>query len=348
MSKKKLISLIIIFVVLVAGSFFYLNFDLDETIYNLAKKELQKDTHDNLQRDGLEVLLAGTGSPRHSENRTQVCQGIIGAGQFLLFDTGQACVGKLLEMEAPVGQVSAIFLTHLHADHMSGLAEVISNSWIMGRRNKLRVYGPPGTRTVLDGFAMVYRADVADRVSRRGKDDLDPSLMVVEPRIVAIDDQEAHSVYEKDGLVVKAFQVDHPDWQYSYGYRIEYEGKVLVFSGDTRFSQQMIRHAANADILVHEAYSKRMLAAAARAADDLKIGLNSSSIRRIQETHSSTLEAARVAKESGAKKLVLNHIIPPLFNPVMEWIFMQGIDEIYDGEVLLAEDGMRLDLASKD
>ena len=344
MPRVRLVLLILGVLILAAGAIGYLTFDLDDLAYRAAKEELQKDTHDNLQRKGLEILMAGTGSPRHSKNRAQPCLGIVGAGQFILFDTGHGCAGQLLEMAAPMGQVSTVFLTHLHSDHMSGLGEVISNSWIMGRRSLIHVYGPPGTGAILDGFAKVYRADVENRTARRGADDLDPSLMVAERHMITVDDKDAHTVYEKSGLVVKAFQVEHPDWEYSYGYRIEYGGRVLVLSGDTRFSKQVIRHAKDADILIHEAFNRRMLDTAARAVDDLKIRLNSHSIRRIQQTHSSTLDAARVAKEAGVKKLVLTHIIPPLPNVIAEKIFLLGIDDIYDGESVLAEDGMVLNL----
>jgi ribonuclease Z len=315
---------------------------LDSFLYGVAKKELQKDTHDSLQRDGIEILLVGTGIPRHAKNRGQSCLGIIAAGQFILIDAGQGCMGRLAEMEAPLVQISTVFLTHLHSDHMSGLGEIINNTWVMGRSEKMNVYGPPGTKALLKGFAEVYKEDIEDRVARRGKDDLDSSLAVAEPHIVTVDDNEAHTVYEKNGLVVKAFMVEHPEWKYAYGYRIEYAGKVLVVSGDTRFSQHVIRHAKGADILIHETFNKSMLDAAQRAADDLKIKLSAKAIREIKRTHTSTLEAAKVAKEAGVDRLVLTHIIPPLPNIITERMFVLGMDEIYKGDIILAEDGMRL------
>ncbi|MGD9034500.1 MAG: MBL fold metallo-hydrolase [Desulfobacteraceae bacterium] len=342
MSKLKVTFLIILLVLLSAFAIGYFTFDLDRFLYRVAKKELEKDTHDSLQRDGIEILLIGTGSPRHAKNRGQSCLGVIAAGQFMLFDAGQGCMGRLAEMEAPLVQISVVFLTHLHSDHMSGLGEVINNTWVMGRSNKIHVHGPPGTRALLSGFAEIYKEDIEDRVARRGKDDLDSSLAVAEPHIVTVNDKEAHTVYEKNGLVVKAFLVEHPEWKYAYGYRIEYAGRVLVVSGDTRFSKQVIRHAKGADILIHEAFNKRMLDAAQRAADDLKIKLSAKAIREIKRTHTSTLEAAKVAKEAGVDKLVLTHIIPPLPNIITEKIFVLGMDEIYKGDIILAADGMRL------
>ena len=117
-----------------------------------------------------------------------------------------------------------------------------------------------------------------------------------------------------------------------------------MVSGDTRFSKQVIRHSKDADILIHEVFNKRMLDAAQRAADDLKIKLSSKAIHEIKKTLTSTLEAAEVAKEAGVDKLVLTHIIPPLPNIITEKIFVLGMDEIYKGDIILAEDGMRLSL----
>ena len=347
MSKKKWVLLIVVIVFLGAGLIRYLTFDFDDFIYNIVKKEMAKDIRDSLQRDGIEILLAGTGSPRHAKNRAQPCLGIIGAGQFLLFDTGHGCTGSLSNMRAPLSQLSVVFLTHLHSDHMSGLGEIINNSWVYGRKNKLQVYGPPGTSSLLDAYAKVYKEDIEDRVAHLGSDKLDPTNAIAEPHIIAVENEDIQTVYEKNGLVVKAFQVEHPQWKNSYGFRIEYAGSSLVLSGDTRFSQRLIRHAKKADILIHEAFNKRMLDAAGRAADDLKIGLSSKTINLIQETHTSTLEAATVAKEAKVQKLVLNHIIPPLPNVITEKIFVLGMDDIFDGEIILAEDGMRLQMPPK-
>jgi ribonuclease Z len=194
MSKLRLILFFVFLLVIVAGTIGYFTFDLDKFLYRVAKKELQKDSHDTLQRDGMEILFAGTGSPRHAKNRGQPCLGIIAAGQFIVFDAGQGCMGRLTEMEAPYKQISTVFLTHLHSDHMSGLGEIINNTWVMGRSEKMKVYGPPGTKSLLIGFSEVYKEDIEDRIARRGKDDLDATLAVAEPHIVTVNDKEAHIV----------------------------------------------------------------------------------------------------------------------------------------------------------
>jgi ribonuclease Z len=344
MSKPKRITFTVLIFAVLASGMVYFTFDLEKILYYHAKRELQKDVTDNLQRDGIEILFAGTGAPRYSEKRGQACLGVITDGKFMLFDTGQGCLDRLNKMDAPVTKISHIFLTHLHSDHMSGLGEVINNTWVQGRISPLEIYGPPGTIEVLDGFSQVYKEDVADRIARRGSDDMNPDLAHGVSHIVTVEDNEAVIAFEDNGLVIKAFRVDHPEWKYSYGYRIEYAGRLIVISGDTRFSQQMIRHGKDADILIHEAFCKPMLDAFKKAMVDLEHDVDPAAIDYIMETHTSTLDAARVAREAGAEQLVLTHIIPPLENWIAEKIFLNGITKIYKGNVILAEDGMRLHL----
>jgi len=345
MSKLKLLIFIVLILAVLAAGIGYFTFDLDNFLYSHAKREIQKDITDNLQGDGIEILFAGTGAPRFSEKRGQSCLGVIAAGKFMLFDSGQGCLDRLNKMEAPVTKISHIFLTHLHSDHMSGLGEVINNTWVQGRINPLEIYGPPGTIEVIDGFNQVYKEDIADRIARRGSDDMNIDLAYGVPHIVTVTDNEAVIAYEDNGLIIKAFRVDHPEWQYSYGYRIKYAGRLVVISGDTRFTQQMIRHGKGADMLIHEAYSRRMLEALKKAMVAANHHVSPAALDYIMETHTSTLEAATVASETGADQLVLTHIIPPLENWIAEKIFLIGIDELYDGDVILAEDGMRLYLA---
>ena len=97
-----------------------------------------------------------------------------------------------------------MFFTHLHADHVAGLGEVINNSWLFGRKDSLQVYGPPGTEKIIDGFAQAYKPEVENKVALLKKEELDPSLSIAESKIIIVEDKGAHTIYEKNGLVVQA------------------------------------------------------------------------------------------------------------------------------------------------
>ena len=110
------------------------------------------------QRDPEEfsILFCGTGSPNRTPDRGQPCTAMVANGKLFLFDAGEGAIGKLTEARAPTGVLEAIFLTHLHSDHISGVAEVLHNTWLYGRRTPVRVAGPAGTGDILKHFNGAY------------------------------------------------------------------------------------------------------------------------------------------------------------------------------------------------
>jgi ribonuclease Z len=342
--RAKRIALITALVIFVVAWGTYAFFPTDLALNIFIKNRLSKNSFDNLERDEMEILFCGTGSPRHDKKRGQSCLGIIAGGQFILIDAGQGSSGRLEEMGAPWAQISAIFLTHFHADHMSGLGELISGSWRYRRNNHLHVYGPTGTKELVEGFAAVYEPDIRDRTFYGSEKDLSKEFAYAKPHTFSIakDDMSAHTVYEKNGLVVKAFLVEHPPWKESYGYRIEYKSNIVVVSGDTKYSKRVETQAKGADLLIHEAFSERLIEATAIASDDLEIHPDGRTIRHIMKTHTGSRDAAKIARDAGVKQLVLTHIIPPLPNWITERLFLSGLDKIYDGDIVLAEDGLRI------
>jgi ribonuclease Z len=339
--RKALIAVIIIFIV-AWGTYAF--FPTDLALNAFIKHRLSKTAFDKLERNEMEILFCGTGSPRHGKKRGQPCLGIIAGGQFIIIDAGQGSSDRLQEMGAPWAQISAIFLTHFHSDHMSGLGELINGSWRYRRKIHLHVYGPKGTKKLVKDFAAVNEPDIRDRTFYGSEKDLLKEFAYAKPHTFAIakDDMSAHMVYEKNGLVVKAFLVEHPPWKESYGYRIEYKGNIVVVSGDTKYSKRVETQAQGADLLIHEAFSERLIEAAAIASDELGVHPDGKTIRHIIRTHTGSRDAAKIARDAGVKQLVLTHIIPPLPNWITERIFLSGLDEIYDGDIVLAEDGLRI------
>jgi ribonuclease Z len=167
---------------------------------------------------------------------------------------------------------------------------------------------------------------------------------------------EKKLVYRFDnGLEVFAFGVDHSPVEPAFGYRVEYKGRAVVISGDTRASDNMTRQAKGADLLIHEAFNKNLINKMISAADpDM---LKNESVRKlmnlakqVQHYHTSPVEAATIASDAGVKKLVFTHIDPPLGPFVVRHLvtqpfFLKGVSEVYQGEVVIAEDGMHFELA---
>ncbi len=296
--------------------------------------------------DEFKLLFCGTGSPNRTPDRGQPCTALLAEGRLFLFDAGEGSIAKLAEYDAPLGRLRKIFLTHLHSDHVSGVAEVIHNTWLYGRRHAIEVVGPPGTRAMMAAFAEAYRQDLDERTRVLGAENIDPSMAFGEARDVRVGPEEMKTLHDADGLLVKAFQVDHPDWPYAYGYRIEHRGKSIVISGDTRPSDNLVRHAAGADLLVHEALNLEAMTRVGEAMDRSNGPIPGSRMARIAGAHTTTLDLARIAERAGVEELVLTHLIPALPSLWMaEQFFTSGMAEIYGGGIRVARDGTWIDLS---
>jgi ribonuclease BN (tRNA processing enzyme) len=122
---------------------------------------------------------------------------------------------------------------------------------------------------------------------------------VAQAYVVHAHDVKPGEIYRDEAMRVTAFQVEHGAWKYAYGYRFEAKDKVIVFSGDTTYSEAVAHAAAGCDILVHEVYSAAGLA---NRTPDWQ--------RYHTAYHTSGVDLGRLAAEANPKKLVLYHQLP--------------------------------------
>jgi ribonuclease Z len=175
---------------------------------------------------------------------------LIDAGtQLLLFDCGRGATIRLTQLGIPLARVNKVFLTHLHSDHVIDVPGLFRTApaGFTGRKVPLEVWGPAGTRDMLE---YMQRAFAFDLHMRR-----DEESWSKEGLSVISHDIEQGTVFENDGLKVTAFLVDHGPVKPAFGYRIDYRERSVALSGDTRFSQNLIRYAQGVDVLIHEAAS---------------------------------------------------------------------------------------------
>jgi len=318
----------------------------DNLIDHMIERKLTSTDYEILEDSGMHVIMAGTGSPRLDPKRGPACVAVIAGGEFMLFDAGEACIRRLEMMDLPIDRIGTIFITHLHSDHFAGLGQALNHSWIYGRTNKVEVYGPEGIDGIVDGIAMTYGTDIGFRSRNTGV--MDPDHAVANANPVPLEGHDAVTVFERNGVVVTFFPVDHEPVLPAFGCRIEYKGRSVVISGDTRRCDSVSRHAKGADLLIHEAMNKEMVERAARVFEKLGRKTRAEHTRKVMHYHSDTIDAARVASEAGVNTLVLTHIIPPLPNAISEWMFTRGMSDYFDGKIILAEDGTRFYLEPKD
>lgn len=296
--------------------------------------------------DGLHVALCGAGSPLPDPRRSGACVAIRAGKTSLVIDAGARAAGNLARMRYPLGEIGAVLLTHFHSDHIDGLGELAMQRWVNAANTApLPVFGPPGTAEVVEGFNRAYAQDAVYRHAHHGDAVAPLSGRGMRAHEVALPAPgEAITVLERDGLRVSLFTVDHEPVSPAVGYRIEYGGRSVVVSGDTRRSANLEALARGADLLVHEALSPELVAAMNRGAHRVGRPIAERVTADIPGYHASPVEAAGSAAAAGVRHLLLYHIVPPLPLPGMRAAFLDGVDAAWDGPVTLGADGTLISL----
>lgn len=275
------------------------------------------------------VTLLGTGSPRPSARRFSQSTLVEAGGHRLLVDCGRGAVLRLGQLEVPLGEVGPVFLTHLHSDHVIALPDLWITGWHLPpswRQRPFEVYGPAGTREMLEHLEAAYAVDRHIRTEDEG----------LGPEGIALDvaDVDEGPVWERDGVSVEAIRVDHwpqPDAPGSLGYRVSYEGRSVVFSGDTRKSEHLAEAARGADLLIHEV---------ALTGTDGAAGFAGPQGARILAHHTSPQQAGEVFAIARPRLAVYSHVIQ--WHGASDDDLLAQTRESYDGRVIVGEDLMRI------
>jgi ribonuclease Z len=217
-------------------------------------------------------------------------------------------------------------------------------SWALGRPVPLRVYGPPGIEEVVAGFEQAYTPDTGYRVAHHGEELMPPGARPLQPRAIEVPAGGAAVVLEDGPLRVHAFAVDHSPVSPAYGYRIDFAGRSVVVSGDTMPSPTLAAIARDADLLVHEALAAHIVGAAERAASAAGNARRARIAHDIPGYHTTPVQAAEIASQADVKMLVLTHLVPPPDNALVRRLFLQGVADAWDGDVVLGADGMHFRL----
>lgn len=316
----------------------------------LVEMALERSVRDTLaartpDEDRFAILFCGTGSPQHQADRSQSCLAIVAGDRLFLFDAGPGSAQQLREAAAPITRLDAVFLTHLHSDHVSGLGDVMQTSWVYGRTRGVDVIGPPGTDAIIAGFGLVFAHDLEERRQKAGLDGLSDSEILGRARPVTLSSSGAVAVYDRDGVTISAFPVVHPAWDHAYGYTLEYRGTRIVISGDTARSETLIAQARNADILIHEALNPELYWQVADAIDRLGGDIDRARLEQVEAAHTTTLDLARIAGAAEVERLYMTHLIPPIpANAIAEEAFARGMRAHYSGPIHIARDGQWVEI----
>ncbi len=279
----------------------------------------------------IKVTLLGTGAPVPSIERFGPSILVEAGGEKLLFDCGRGASQRLWQLKIPLGQVNELFLTHLHSDHVVGIPDVWLTGWIpalYGRRSSpLQVHGPRGTKDMCDNLVTAFAWDINTRSKEENK--------AKEGVILNGQDIEEGFIWEKNGVKVTAFTVRHAEFiDSALGFRVDYAGRSVILSGDTRYSENLIKYAKGADVVIHEV---------AAANEQSK---SSSLINQILGFHTSPEEAGKVFEQVKPRLAVYSHIVlltsGPAFPPPTMNDVVQRTRKIYTGQLQAGEDLMSI------
>ena len=226
----------------------------------------------------------------------------------------------------PLDRVNPIFITHHHYDHIGDLADVLLTGWLTGRKHALRIFGPPGTRSIVAALlGQVYDKDIESRSHGALAIDWAPAQST---------DVWPGPVHEGARWRVTAEAVVHgygPEFPCEFnrrwmclGYRAEVEDKVIAISGDSVACDGLERLARDADVLVQCCYLARA---------EIR---NPRLERLARHTIACSDTVGAIAKKARVKKLVLTHF-GPMPQTAMEGI-VADVERDFDGPVVLGTD----------
>jgi ribonuclease Z len=293
----------------------------------------------------MRVILLGTGSPitaagklfKSSDGGRENATTLIQAGrETLLFDAGRGVVNRLSAAGISGKQITAIFLTHFHSDHIVGLPDLWLTSRLHfawgGRKTPLEIWGPPGTPALMTAIAQAFIPDMDERPH-------DIRLPLVGHEL-----DSNKMVWRRNGVTVTAFIVEHGTGSIpAYGYRIDYEGHSVLLSGDTCYHDNVIKYGRGVDLLVHEVIVVRPRLLKERP-----------DLLRIFNIHTSPEQAGEIFSLTKPKLAAYTHIIffggqafsSPVPAPTTRDLVRQT-RKTYKGRLAVGVDLMSFDIAER-
>ena len=286
----------------------------------------------NAQEYDIKLTFLGTGAPRPSPKRFGPSI-LLEAGETkLLVDAGPGMRQRIFQAGGfeLLTDIDTVLITHLHFDHTIDLPNLWLTGWLFGRKKNMRVYGPEGTEEFMGHFEKAFDWDLRYRYLTN---------VHVEGSDLITTDIEPGVFYNQNGLKITAFDVAHlpldPETEEllglegaTFGYRVDYKGRSVVFSGDTRSlpGSKIIEISKGIDVLIHETQIPY-------PGDSKEAKLANVSMI----VHSSPEQVAYVFNETRPRLGIYHHIIPP--ETTRDELL--GMTD-YDGRMEVAEDLMTL------
>ena len=243
-----------------------------------------------------EVILTGTGYPRPHPERAGPGAMVRCGNCILQFDAGRATVMRLAALDVSCRQLSALFITHHHSDHLVALADIALTRWIARDANRedapLVIVAPEGPAArFAEQLLLPWGDDIAARLEQTERAS-GPQVQCL-PFVAT---SEAHEIWRDGAVRVSACAVHHEPVQPAVAYRVDTPDGGIVISGDTRACDEIARFAAGAEIVVHEVIRSR--------------AVQGSFASTVTDYHADSVAPGEMMSSTEVPVLMLTHIIP--------------------------------------
>jgi ribonuclease BN (tRNA processing enzyme) len=272
------------------------------------------------------ILLGTGGGPRPRKVSSAPAQVVLVNDVAYVVDCGNGVARQLVSAGVALTKLRHIFITHHHSDHNADYGNLIWLAWTAGLRSRVDTWGPPPLERMTKLFFEMNAYDITTRIADEGRVPLVPLVHVHEL-------SQAGLVLQDENVKVTAAVVHHPPVVPSFGYRFDAVDRSIVISGDTAPSDDLIKLAQGADVLVHDALYEPgvdRLVARVPNAPALK--------KSIMSHHTTAEDAGRVAQAAGVKMLVLSHLVPADDSTITDQMWIDAARTHFRGPVIVGKD----------
>jgi ribonuclease BN (tRNA processing enzyme) len=275
------------------------------------------------------VLLGTAGGPTPKSGRAAPAQAIAVGDRTYLVDCGDGVARQLALARLPMRTLRAVFITHQHSDHNAGYGPLFLLGWAGGIERPVDTFGPPPLEKMTRLLLEAYEYDITLRMKDEGRPPLAP---LIRPHEIT----RAGEVFADDRVRVTAALNEHPPIEYSFAYRFDTADRSIVISGDTNYSENVVRLAKGADVLVHEVLHRPFW-------ERLDAPQTPAIRRHIIDSHTDAEDLGRLATAAGVKTLVLTHFVPSEpTGAVPDEVWLAAARKHFKGKIVLGRDLLEL------
>ena len=246
------------------------------------------------------LTLLGTGCPKVDHKRFGPSNLVSSKNANILIDCGSGLTQRLEQLNVSTANIDALFLTHLHSDHVIDFYQLIISSWHSYRLKPWKIYGPKGTKKFLNKIMAAWKNERNNRINYEMRSSIDAFQLDIK------EFEEYGKIKIKD-ILIEYFKVDHFPVKYAYGFNFYNNKKKLTISGDTKPCENLLKYAQLADVLLHEVYIEGEIKVLSKMR-------SAKTLHNVKTYHTTSNQVGKVASLARCKKLVLTHFVPTKFD----------------------------------